>query len=148
MTSNYTQTVDGSPAFPSSKSGYGWNYNDRAPYVLGDGTVRRIAQEIADSIIADARNVHGPVVWVTGNSYMPPLRSFPGASYVYDAENNGDGELFAVLLEELERLLSAADVALEYPDYDNALYAVDLRRWQYKEDPTGDDLNDEWEAIS
>lgn len=116
---------------------------------LTDGQVRGIAGRIAGSLIEDARNVHGPVVWVTGNSYMPAFRSFDEAERVWQAEANADGELFAFLVEEVERHLSAAYVALEQPEYDNALYVVDLKRWQYREDVPADsfDLNDEWEPV-
>jgi hypothetical protein len=117
-------------------------------YSLSDDDVRSIAREISASIISDARNMAGPVVWVTGNSYMPPLRSIAAAERVWQAANNDDGELWAFLVEQVETQLSDASVALECPDYDNALYAVDLRRWRYVEDAAGDDLNDEWEAIT
>lgn len=146
MSSNYTTDSNGNPALPAS--GFSaWNRTEELPYVLGNDMVREIANDIANSIIEDARTVHGPVVWLTGNSYVPAFRSFDMAERVWNAENNQDGELFAFLVELVEDLLRAADVAMESPDYDNALYAVDLKRWQYVEEPTGDDddLNDEWE---
>jgi hypothetical protein len=105
------------------------------------------ARKVADAIIEDARTVHGPVVWITGNSYMPPMRSITAAETVWQAVNNDDGELWASFTELVESYLQKADVALECPEWDNALYAVDLRRWAYREDPTGDDLNDEWEPV-
>ncbi len=128
-------------------SDYNW-YTDPNPGPLTDGEVRGIAGRIAGSIIADARNLHGPVVWITGNSHMPPLRAITEAERVWNAENN-DGELFAFLVEEIERHLAAADVLLECPEYDNALFAVDLRRWKFRDDLTGivDDMNLEWEPV-
>lgn len=142
MTYNYgAQAKHG----PKNFSDYNW-YTDPSPGPLADGEVRGIAGRLAGSIIADARASDQPVVWITGNSYMPPLRSFTEAERVWNAANNEDGELFAFLVEELERHLNAADVLMESPDCDNALYAVDMRRWQYVEDHAGDDLNDEWEA--
>ena len=118
---------------------------------MDDETVRLYAKAIADSIIADARYVYGPVVWITGNSYMPPMRSIDLAEEVWQSEENNDGELFAWLVEMVEERLDEADVLLECPDYDNALYAVDLRRWQHVEESNNDitetwDINDEWEA--
>jgi hypothetical protein len=123
------------------------------PYVLGKETVREMARELAGSLIQEARTVHGPVIWVTGNSYMPPMRSFPAAEKVWQADNNSDGELFAWFTELVENALTDASVAMESPDYDNALYVVDLNRWQYKEPQFStpnfpsmpDDYNDEWE---
>ena len=40
---------------------------------------------------------------------------------------------FAWLVELVEGHLSDASVALECPEYDNALYAVDLARFEYDE---------------
>lgn len=124
------------------------------PRILGNGAVREAAQSIAEGMTEAARTQPGPVVFVTGNSYVPALRSYPQAERVWNAENNADGKLFAFLLEELERLLSAADVYLGAPDYDNALYVVDLRRWQSSgtwdnfDGYYADDLNAEWEAVA
>lgn len=141
MSINYTAGNNGNPAILATRS---YDRTIGLPYVVGNGMVRDIAENIAISIIEDARTVHGPVVWVTGNSYMPPFRSFDMAEHVWNAENNEDGELFEFLVELVEDRLRVAEVALECPDYDNALYAVDLKRWQWKSD-TGDDLNDDWE---
>jgi hypothetical protein len=149
MSDNYTTDAYGRIAVPSVTR---YGYTDTLPYVLGDGRVREIAEEIAGSIIQDARNVEGPVVWITGNSYMPPLRSVTQAERVYQADNNHGGELWTYLVETLEALLERANVYLGSPDYDNALYAVDMRRWQWvdPDDPQNndtDDLNLEWERI-
>lgn len=126
---------------------------------LTDGQVRGIAGRIAGALISDARNNPGPVVWVTGNSYMPPFRSFDEAERVWNAEANADGELFAFLVELVEDHLNRASVILESPDWDNALYVVDLKRWQYIDDTTiqGEkrhnpdydewDINSEWEPV-
>lgn len=152
MSSHYTTGPDGNPAL-LNPSPYSYRKTEELPYVLGNATVRRYADEIADSIISDARTVHGPVVWITGNAYMPPMRAITLAERVYQADNNRDGELWADLVAMVEDRLSEADVLMECPDYDNALYAVDLRRWQFK-DSDGEhhpdfyeswDINDEWE---
>ena len=115
------------------------------PRIMTDALIRAAARDIADSIIADARNSgDDPVVWVTGNRYMPPMRSFSQAEEVYDDPRDGDGEKFAWLVELVEGMLSEADVALECPDWDNALYAVDLARFKYREDESGESLQDDW----
>ncbi|HZZ17163.1 MAG TPA: hypothetical protein VFE08_14510 [Candidatus Sulfotelmatobacter sp.] len=156
MSKDYTTGNSGMPARPSTHGGlwHDWHRTESLPYILGNARVREIAREIADGIISDARTQPGPVVWITGNSYMPPLRSIAQAEYVYNAENNDDGELFAFLVELIEDHLSAANVAMESPEYDNALYVVDLKRWQYRDDDDVhdgtaeyDDLNDEWEPV-
>lgn len=106
------------------------------------------ATQLAESIEKDVRSVHGPVVWQTGNNYFPPIRSFPVAEDVYQADVRG--ALWEVFTEALERELNNRDILLECPDYDNALYGVDLRRWRRTEWVSGavDDLNDEWELIT
>jgi hypothetical protein len=110
--------------------------------------IQRIARDIADSVIDDARNSGpDPIAWVTGNSMMPPLRSFDGAEDVWQHPANEDGEAFTYLAETLESMLADADVALECPEYDNALYAVDLARFEYSEDEAGETLQDDWRAI-
>jgi hypothetical protein len=117
------------------------------PYVLGAGSVRRIAREIADYLIAEARAVDGPVAWVTGSLDEPPLREFPGAERVWNAENNDDGGLFTWLSELIEDHLSDASVILGPPGH-NKLYVVDLRRWEFSPgEATGDDPGDEWKPV-
>jgi hypothetical protein len=120
--------------------------------IAAEEGVRRAAKRIADSIIADARNIEGPIVWVTGNSYMPPLRSFSDAEEVYQGRypENGGG-YWEFLVEELERLLSDAGVILDCPEDDNALFAVDARRWEFDEEMYRSeemhDLSDEYRRI-
>ena len=156
MTASYTRDANDNPERPATNGAW-YHRTEELPYILGEGTVRKMARELADSIISEARTVHGPVVWLTSNAYMPPIRSFPAAERVYNADNNRDGELLVWFGEMVENHLSAANVMMEAPDYDNALYAVDLNRWQYKEpqfstpnfpsvpDDDSDDINDEWE---
>lgn len=151
VTAHYTRDSNDQPALPATR---GYSRTESLPYVLGEGTVRTMAREIADSIISDARTLHGPVIWITGNAYMPPMRAVADAERVYQADNNRDGELWAWFTEMVEAHLSEADVYLGIPDYDNALYVVDLRRWQLSEAAENydldaiDDLNDEWEPKS
>lgn len=146
MTRDYTTDNYGNPARPTTDNLF--RRTEELPYTLGEDTVRKIARRIADSLIANARSLHGPVVWVTGNAYMPPFRDLGEAERVWNADNNRDGGLFAFLVETVEDHLSAASLALESPEWDNALYVVDLARWQYREDADdAEDLNDEWEPV-
>lgn len=116
---------------------------------MTDARIRRIAREISDSIISDARNSGpDPIAWITGNSMMPPLRSFDAAEDVHQHAANEDGEAFAWLTELIESYLSDASVALEYPEHDNALYAVDLARFEYVEDPDSETLQADWQPIT
>lgn len=103
------------------------------------------AQQIASEITTAARGSGSdPIAWVTGNAYMPPLRSFSAAEAVYQADE--DGEDFARLTELVEQRLEKAGVTLECPDYDNALYAVDTRRFEYVDDPGDHEtLQQDWQ---
>lgn len=103
------------------------------------------AQLIAQDMISAARmSGDEPVVFVTGNRFMPPLRSYDVAEHIWQSEENDDGELFARLTEILEGILSDENVALECPDDDNSLYVVDLTRFEYIEDNDSDTLSGEW----
>lgn len=117
---------------------------------LTDDTIRDYARQIADSMINDARNSGSdPVVFVTGNSYMPPLRSFTLAERIWQHMTDAPGEegsAWAFLVEEVERLLDEANVYLASPEYDNCLYVVDLERFSAKDDSEeAETLSDEWE---
>lgn len=107
------------------------------------------AREIAGEMIAAARNSgDDPIAWVTGNAYMPPLRSFAAAEEVWQASS---GELmddpWDALTCELERLLDEANVSMNCPEYDNALYVVDLARFEYAESDGSETLQDDWKPI-
>jgi hypothetical protein len=117
---------------------------------LGIKTLARWnARQVADSIIESARaSGADPIAWVTGNAYMPPLRSFTLAERVYQDGMNHDGEAFAYLTELVEEYLSDAHVYLDCPEYDNALYAVDLARFEYTETPDGESLQDDWRPVT
>jgi hypothetical protein len=110
-------------------------------------TVTSYARQIADSIIESARTSEDdPIAWVTGNAYMPPLRSFTLAENIWQLYPDGDpdGDAFQLLTELVDEYVVDASVALECPDWDNALYAVDLRRFEYEEYPDGETLQDDW----
>ena len=113
--------------------------------------IETAAQTIATDMIETARASTEPVVFVTGNAYMPPLRSYDAAETVW--QNDADGIAWELLTDALETLLLDARVHLTSPDYDNALCVVDLARWQPREEVNDLDympttLSDEWEAIS
>ena len=118
----------------------GWEITEPAP-----DQAEAAAAEIAAEITTAARGSGSdPITWVTGNAYMPPLRSFPAAEAVY--QDDEDGEDFAYLAELVEAKLAEADVALECPEWDNALYAVDLQRFEYVDDPGDHEtLQQDWQ---
>lgn len=112
---------------------------------LTDSVIRDYARQIADMITVSARTSGpDPIAWITGNAMMPPLRWLALAERVWQSDDNADGEAFAYLTELVESHLSDANVALECPDYDNALYAVDLNRFEYVESELGETLQADW----
>lgn len=107
-----------------------------------DEEIEQAAADIAGDMIAAARgSAREPVVFVTGNSYYPPIRHYAAADSAYE-----NGRLFE-LTEELEQLLEDAGVYLdEGPD--GSLYAVDLKRFRFTDyDETSDTLPGQWEEI-
>jgi hypothetical protein len=106
-----------------------------------------LSQEVVDNVRA---NEHNSVQWMTGNHFMPPLRSLPEAERVYQEGTDDAWETFS------ERFFSALEEAQVYcaaPEYDNALYCVDLRVWErIPEEELGDEtlpegdreLTEEW----
>lgn len=110
---------------------------------MDNDTIIRLATEDAAKAIDAARSNPGPIVWITGNSYMPPLRDFGQAETVWQVDDDPDAWSFYV--ETFERLLDEASVYLGCPDYDNALYVVDQLRWEYIDEPDDvETLTDEW----
>jgi len=102
---------------------------------------------VRDVISIIARTSDEPVAWLTGNSYMPPLRDLGEAETVY--QNDPDGTVWEAFMESLDRHLDQAKVLMECPEYDNALYVVDLMRFEHIErDDSCESLNDEWQRIA
>lgn len=121
-------------------------------------TVGQIARLTARDVIAPvARESENPVVWLTGNSMMPPIRELTSGHIIWELDaTNSDLCLFSSFMETLDNCLVDERVYMAAPDYDNALYVVDLTRWQHRDnemDETGnvtfeaDSLDAEWEPI-
>lgn len=105
-----------------------------------------VATEVADLITDIVRSDSGPITWLTGNAYMPPIRSYPQFETLWQLDDNGDA--FESAVWTLEGLLEDRNIMLTCPDYDNALYGVDLSRWGYVgEDGASLDLGDDWAPI-
>lgn len=86
---------------------------------------------------------HDPIVWLTGNSYMPSLRAWGNAETVWQLDD--DGEAWIHYAETFEAMLENHNIYVDCPEWDNALYAVDLTRWEYREsEEEGLDLQDDW----
>jgi hypothetical protein len=114
----------------------------------------RQAREAAESVAAKLterarRSGDEPVVFVTGNSYFPPLRSFPEFEALWQ-EEYASGDAFGFAVEILEDALNEADVYMGDTVYDGSLYVVDTARFEYDEQIDVEDyretLSDEWMA--
>lgn len=110
-------------------------------------TPEYLARADAADAIQIARTEPGPVTFITGNNFMPPLRAFGHAEHVWQNDDTQFGTDWETYFETFETALADANVYLDCPDYDNALYVVDLARFQPAEDPDGDFLDGEWEPI-
>jgi hypothetical protein len=110
-------------------------------------TVDQIVNLLSERIAEVARASTEPVLFVTGNAYMPPARSFPPAEAVYQADN--DGDVWEHFTEALWGRLEDLSILMEAPEYDNSLYVVDLARWERREESEiedADSLDGEWMA--
>jgi hypothetical protein len=97
---------------------------------------------LARDITEDARQSVNPVCFITGNSMMPPLRELHAAEIIWQTDQAGD--VWERFHEALEHHLQEHKVLMASPEYDNALYVVDLVRWMPSDAEDPDDLNDEW----
>jgi hypothetical protein len=109
-------------------------------------TANLLAREIAQ--VARGAAEDQPVQFITSNSYMPPLRDMPVAEAIWQAGETASiwspDETWVSFVEALESALDNEQVFMACPEYDNALYVVDLRRFEHSDNPDADDLNDEW----
>lgn len=121
---------------------------------------------VATYVIAPVARGSGEqaVVWLTGNSYMPPIRDLADAERLWsalDANTDHGHELWEAFIERLDSRLSELNVLMEAPEYDNALYVVDLARFEHIDEDElarleqatasaqGElTLEDEWRAIA
>jgi len=107
--------------------------------LLGRDVIAPIARESGDTA----------VVFITGNSMMPPLRELEHCETIWQGQDS-DMDIWFRFVEELESTLSEQDVFMASPEYDNCLYIVDTRRFEYAGDEQAgmtDSLNEEWRAI-
>jgi hypothetical protein len=94
-----------------------------------------------------------PVVFITGNSFMPPVRDLEQAERVWQAAGDSmtDPDLGAmvweIFMQALDHEAGELNVLMDAPEYDNALYVVDTSRFEHVEDAEGDELGDEWRPV-
>lgn len=106
-----------------------------------------------DVIAPVARDSSKPVVWLTSNRYMPPLRDLSEAESIWQA--CGDlhtVDVWPTFVESLEAQLDKENVLMDTPEHDNMLYVVDLARWEFIENGDSDlmhgdgDENSAWQV--
>lgn len=103
----------------------------RAAYLL--------AQDVIESV--RSRSEHESVQWMTGNSFMPPLRSLPEAERVW---TEGTDDAWHAFSERFFEVLEDERIYCASPEHDNGLYAVDLRVWEHvPEEEQGDEVQDD-----
>lgn len=113
--------------------------------------VRRQARTISDRVLARATQLgwqvatyeiaplakesgSEAVVFITGNSHVPSLRAFGISDEVWQLDYElTTVELFPAYAEAIERRLDELHVHMTEPEYDNALYVVDLDRFEPEE---------------
>lgn len=107
-----------------------------------------VADDVAGRIIYDARNVHGPIVWITGNAFMPPARAINEMEALWQDDIDHGTETFEMVWERVEQLCNDAKVFVDVPEFDNSIYAVDMARWEFiDEDDEAENLSDEYRYI-
>lgn len=109
----------------------------------------QVGWQIATYEIAPVAKDSGDVAieWLTGNSYVPPLRSLDACERVWQIDGDAPGtlDLWGVMVEAITSRLIELRVEMAAPEYDNALYVVDLERFEYDEDAdNGEDLASGW----
>lgn len=111
----------------------------------------RAAEKDAATIITFVREAGAdePIVWITGNGYMPPLREIGSANSFYSGSFWNPSYAWESYVETFEETLERADIYLGCPEYDNSLYCVDRRVWQFRDidEDEAETLSDEWERI-
>lgn len=108
-----------------------------------DAAAIQFAKLFARDVIAPvARESTEPVVFITGNRFMPPLRDFEEVDEIYHMSD----DVFSTFFEAFEDTLAREMIFFGTPEDDNCHYVVDHKRWTYVGDDEnlGPSLNDEW----
>jgi hypothetical protein len=110
----------------------------------------QLAALIARDVIAPVAQKYGhPVVALTSNAYMPPIRDIFECEVIWKNSRNDEWQLF---IENLERKLDENSIMMSSPDHDNMLYVTDTKQWalsaDVSDDPNGHLDNDAWQRIA
>lgn len=86
-----------------------------------------LARDVVETVRSRSEQ-DGPIQWLTGNHFMPPLRSLPEAERVWE---EGTDDAWHAFSERFFEALEECQVLCESPEDDNSLFCVDLRVWEY-----------------
>lgn len=90
-----------------------------------------------------------PIVFITSNNHMPPLRAFGHAETVWQSDDNDDGDLFGLYGDTFEKALDAANVGLDANPDEGSLYVVDYARWERRDDADDSEtLSGEYQPVT
>jgi hypothetical protein len=113
---------------------------------------------VRDHIAPQVRASDEPVCWLTSNNFMPPIRAIDRMDDIWNATSTHGNywrdmadDIWVAVCETIELELERNYIYMTSPEWDNALYAVDLKRWEHverDEDNDGDTLNDDWVPVA
>lgn len=96
---------------------------------------------VRDVIKAELDRATSPVVTLTSNAYMPPIRDYAEVDRLWCIDQ---ADVFSLFIETFERKLSEMNIHVGSPDYDNMLYGVDDNKWNYIGDTDQDNDPNAW----
>jgi len=117
--------------------------------------IQQYAALLVRDVIAPAVRGSGdePIVWLTSNRYYPAIRDLDKMDDIYKETSRDCGHVFQAmsnniwmaLIEQINRELDQAHILMDGPEWDNALYGVDLTRFTRIDDPDqAETMSDEW----
>jgi hypothetical protein len=114
--------------------------------------IEQFASLFARDVLVDTVRMDGnnePIVMLTSNNFVPAYRSFDQIEAIWQEDDSG--VYIHEMWERIERKCLDAEVFIGYPEHDNCIYGVDMRKWEQSEasanDEPIDDMNDEWSRI-
>lgn len=118
-------------------------------YLAPEIAAREDAARVIEAVRASGKD--SPIIWLTSNAYFPPLREIGSADKFYSGSFWNPSQAWEVYVETFNSEVERANVLVDAPEWDNALYGVDLTIWRYREDieeEDCDELGQEWERIA
>lgn len=103
---------------------------------------------VRDVITPELRASDKPVVALTSNTYMPPIRDYGEVERLWQMD---ESDLFELFMESFEQKVNEANLIIGSPDFDNMLYGVDGNKWtwgvEHTDDPNDWLDNEKWTVV-